>query len=372
MIPLPKLELWPEEWQVFRQQVEYKLSTGLDKLLQKKSSVPKVEFVSKFKKRPEESRSYPENTSRITTLIIEHAPITVQGLINYLRNPNDWPNLESIFLFKEIDSRLVEIIVNIPTTPAYDAEGKYDKERAFMLRCIPYYSRDTLFIQDANAFTDDYSTFVERIILGERDKKENEGGVIPIRFARNAEGGVVVITPETGFLYEEVGPCVTYNYAEDYSKWIMKKVVYVTDCISSLEFIEKCEKFRQMVNKSSDFSVLVPDAYIDDKSGTAYIGKKPLTGKLDTRIRIFCKKKIVFGRQGSTVKSLENDIGSEVGDDQPTASLLRKRERKDGRPVSRADALVVFPKKKKKVVASETSGVVDSGDDSDLLDKEAY
>jgi hypothetical protein len=379
MIPLPKLDLWPEDWYAFRQQIEYKLSNGLDKLLNKSNNKPKVEFISKFKKRPEESRSRPDDPARITTLIIEHAPVTVQELIRYLKDPRDWPNLESLILCKEVDSRLLQISVHIPTNVAFDSQGKYDKERAFKSRCVPYYSRDTLFIQDANAFTDDYDTLLEKIILSERDAKE-EDGVVPIRFARNAEGGVVVITPEKGFEYEEVGPCVTYNYTEDYSKWIMKKVVYVTDCISSLEFIEKCEKFRQMVNKGSDFSVLVPDAYVDGESGIAYINKKPLSGELDNRIRIFCKKKIVFGSQGNAVKPVENDVGSKIrGKDQlstPSGIPLIRRERRDGRKRSRADinpdARVMFPKKQKQVVAPETSGIVNLGNDTDLLDEEAY
>lgn len=262
MIALPKLEDWPEDWFKFRQQIEFKLSSGLDKLLKKQNQVPKVEFVSQFKKRPEESRTYPESTFTVTSLVIEHAPTTVDELIKYFRDPDDWPNLENVFLFKEVDRRLIEIKVNVPVDCCFE-DGKFSKELTLQKRYLQYYSRDTLFIQDRDMWSDDYTTLLEKVTIGRRDILEQ--GKPKLRFVRGEKGGVQVITPEDGFLYEEVGPCVTFDPMEDYSKWMMKKVIYVTDDITSRSFIDKCEQFRQMVNKGTDFEVLLPDCFVNEK-----------------------------------------------------------------------------------------------------------
>lgn len=334
---------WPDEWKPFQSQLN-STSDAIDKILNQRKK--KVEFISKWYRRTNE-RTYPEDPARVTFLEIEYE--NIEQLIGYLGSPEKWPNLRKIFLSKKQPRPLVSVQVSLPLDCVFK-DGKYDKELSFRKRILKYYTRETLFIQDEQSFfPDGYITSLEEVIGSQST---------PYVFVKEGEGRKM-ITPLPGYVYEGK-QCVFYDPMEDYSKWDIRKAIYVTDDISSLRFIEICENLSQMVKKpSSDFQVLVPDAYVGENE-TKIAGRR-LEGPLDPRIRIICKKQVVFSGQQHPMMFGENYIGEK------TTTLNGKRA---NTPLTRAQATEVFPKKKKQIIAPKPGGVVSRGDEVDLLKEE--
>ena len=333
---------WPDEWKPFESQLNSR-SDAIDKIMNQRKK--KVEFISKWNKRTNE-RTYPEDPTQVTFLEIEYE--NMEQLVGYLGSSEMWPNLRNIFLLKKQPRPLVDLQVSLPLDCVYK-DGKYDKELSFKKRILRYYTRETLFIQDDSSFfPDGYTTSLEEVIGAQPT---------PYVFVKQEGEGRKMITPLPGYVYVEK-QCVFYDPMEDYSKWDIRKAIYVTYDISSLRFMEICEKLSQMCKKPSDFQVVVPDAFVGERE-TKIAGRR-LEGPLDPRIRIICKKQVVFSGQQDPVMFGENHIGEKTG------GILKRA----GTPLTRAQATEVFPKKKKQIITPKPGRVVGGGDEIDLLKKE--